>query len=288
MIKIIRTFVIGTFLYGLTVGTSFGKDDLNKTVYALTYNAPTSTVEFFDPAPNKNISGHDLLRLTLDDIITSNLLNKKYIPELEELIYRLEIDENESLLGKFENMKNLVIFYLNSFPKDIDISTTRYNLINTGIHEIAHKFWDDFISEQDKAEFTDNIHIIKERYDKINEMLNKKEGVDKKKILGMYEFTKEEYDNFSNFICRKSTYQNRYGDYFDKFFWGTEAFSYLIQFELSNKLSSLSIKKVADKFNIYELKLEREYVEEELKEIHSIPKELLSFYKGFIADRYIE
>jgi len=163
--------------------------------------------------------------------------------------------------------------------------------------------------------FTSNINNFPDKNELSDTILSRnyngqtKYAIIQSETLEKYGFTQDTFRNFNKFMVNKEDYKKRYKQDFEDHFYGSEAFAFLIENELSTKMKDLNNRKTilnkieekrAIEKNSNDPKARKEayeernrlinvYVKNEIKidKLNTIPQDLIPFYNGFLNKELI-
>ena len=228
-----------------------------------------------------------LLKISLDNLVVSKLLNDKLIPKLETMDYYLQYEIDPTFGGTLSGNKVTIypqreegIYVLGRNGRLVE------KTMETGIHELAHWFFDNELTSEQQSEYNRRIRKRVEDFNTLPEVLANLSEDELTEVLGKKGFDISTYIRFKRFLDNTDFYIDYYGAHFDEKFFGTEAFASLIADELYDKFTYVYLYTYQgyDKLD-GEL---REAVLENLSELKGIPPEILAFYKGFVNERYTD
>ena len=252
------------------------------------YKVPYSNANGGDAEPT---TLETLLQAAIDSVATNGLLDDNYVAELEKITYVIVekkegmegIDRGPQLFGDYSSSRKVRVFIKENKP------SVKADIIHITYHELAHHFWEKFLSKKQRNEFRKGVLALREQYNKLSQLAGDNNIQEiHEEICKQFGFTQETYHNFDFFMRREYLYREYYGKDFERDFFGKEAHAYLAQSELIFK--KMAKEKLAEWDNPWvQMVLPRkEILQKELVQLRHIPKNVRKFYRGFLNSRYFE
>lgn len=223
------------------------------------YKPPKNTV--YDAPIFNGLSKKELLERTIDNTVALELLNPDYVAKMDELVFKLTPRKqapNGDAAGSFGEKYRVVKIH-----SDTEFGEGE-EFIGTLIHELAHDYWHNSLTEQQKREFRkEGARVIRSH---IKPMSN---------ISTRRKLSEEQNKTIETFLSTRDYYENYYDKMFLKQFYGTELYSFMVD-----------ISTTANR-------MEAEHKNPSLSNgtsnsLKAMPETLLSFYKGFLHPRFFE
>ncbi|NQU97834.1 hypothetical protein HQ533_00040 [Candidatus Woesearchaeota archaeon] len=234
---------------------------------------------------------------SLEDIMTlvqgffdHKMLRRDYIDDLMEPI-------NYALDNPI--MRRLLLSQANSHLQQYDVGDEvdlKYQAINSLAYNLAYQFWEDNLSETEKAEFNDR---LKDYYDKV--LQTRFELEEKADIIGAFENPIDKYAFIGTIIEKNGleelTLFSLMEDFYDvcldneedfeDLAFGPVAFAYFFSREITTKTVSL------DYFNMFgdedwEIRRKNAIIEQNFESINYILPGLKEFYRGLFDETLFE
>ena len=252
-----------------------------KPVVITDYEPPSSDTSQYSGPVFEDFTLEELLIKTLDDISTSDILNRDFVNELKNISYGISEDEMDYRAGYY-SLQDSIVFYIATSENIIE---QQINTSYAGYHELAHYSWKHKLSAEEKDDFRKLVLDYRDEFVRLQSEIEKKpDSLIDDDLYQTFGFDKQTYNNFKQFMTHLDFYKEYYGDEFEHEFYGTEAFAYLVMSELSHKSLALFTQNT-ETTSILDIR-EKQDATKELESINHIPHNIRPFYRGFLHDRY--
>lgn len=251
-------------------------------------------MDFFQEDSNLKV----MLAQGLDNVKASGIFNPKFMKKLDNLVFVIESGRNFDYGGFYRkegNQSKILVAldeeHLDKLRKEYPFAGgkeeldrtmkayTSFEILETLVHEIAHYYWFNEMSEEDKKEFRQE--VLKD-IEKMKSSLSSHTSP----TLDMGEIPPF-YKNLNEFLSHEEYYKKRYGANFDELFYGTEAYSSLMCNEMIMKaISKENAEKNKGTANFEKMMKESSY--RNSSDFKEITPELKEFYKGCIDDYFFQ
>jgi len=253
---------------------------------------PTEAVKY--TLIDRKISDEDLLKTTLENIISSELLNHEFISELQKINFFLKSNRHSSIDGEMLSNGDIYLYPNHQKNKNESRSSTiaaDYSFVIT-VHELSHYYWEYIMPFEIKAKFIEDNLLM---YDKFYDILEQKKlnlsnaeeaepEICKELRLSTFQFT-----TFLRYLRQEDFYRKHYGDaFFELNYFGTEGFAFMIDWEAVKKAEDLEIIHSSYESSNLDINRYRALAPERLTKIERIPNRLREYYKGFLNPKFFK
>lgn len=214
------------------------------------------------------MSAKDIIRSSLDDIVGSNILDKKFTNNLEELHFHTDKMEEGYIYSEYVP-KNIIGIRLGN---SADYSKTSIIIMKS----LASYYWHNHISNNDKKEFRNRIkHFTKAKFLDDN-------------ILYPFErfgLTSESYENIQSLLKTSEAYKKVYHNRFDDIFYGEHAFGFLVL----RPFKEVLVKLESNKWQFYNpARIGLDTSAFIPDKTDSLPPGIKRYYRGFLSNKILD
>ncbi|MBI2139077.1 hypothetical protein HYU13_05790 [Candidatus Woesearchaeota archaeon] len=237
---------------------------------------------------NSSTRSHRLMLIrALDEIAASETLDTNFAGNLGTIQYRLFFATGD-LGGKYHPGENHVQVNASPFRaigsrfSADEFLEGQYMMEGIISHELAHSFWEKKLPIFSQFEFR---KIVKEYYGahlRLKETLGKAYPSDR--LMEEICLTKSEAQSLRNFFSFEDFYKKYYGEKFESYFLGTEAFAKLFELEVAGKMAASRVLQKASSGTLD--CLTAEICALKMINLDLIPQNLRRFFPGLLNERY--
>ncbi|MBI2575740.1 hypothetical protein HYV84_00875 [Candidatus Woesearchaeota archaeon] len=237
---------------------------------------------------NLSTRSHRLMLIrALDEIAASETIDSNFAGNLGTIQYRLFFASGD-LGGRYHPRDNHIQVNASPFRaiesrfSADEFLQGQFRMEGIISHELAHSFWEKQLSISHQIEFRE---MVKEYYGahlRLKETFGKAYPSDR--LMEEICLTKSEAQSLRNFFSFEDFYKKYYGEKFESYFLGTEAFAKLFEEEVAGKMAA---HRVLQKANSSTLDcLTAEICALKMGNLDSVPVKLRRFYWGLLHKRY--
>lgn len=282
MKKLVSAFLVASTLFGCSSYKKFDKNILvNKNSNFI------EKVETFD----------ELCINSLEEILNSDLFDNDFkIQLLKKSNFYCDEKYDIKRIGVYNYITDNII--IKNTSDDLLILPNKKNLQRIMLHEIAHFHWFNNLNSNEKKEFKIQIEDLLIEYNNYEDLLSKKNCEylpDQWMNLYFSSIINEKnckpiqipnwFYNFKEYISYSKDYKTDYSIFYNNLFFGTEAYSYLIERVFQNYFEAKKMMEIiGDDFNLKDKYIQNlnDYIFKE------IPEKLKPFYSDFINKKIID
>ncbi|MFH1589936.1 MAG: hypothetical protein ABIB43_05200 [archaeon] len=244
--------------------------------------------EYIGPTRTR-LTKEDLLEKTLQDFKSSNLFNSEYVKSMENRSYSVEQKIRGGVNDTYNPDNQHSTLFVDNKGDEINYLNEQLSMLGALTHVEAHYMWNEVLSEGVKQEFVNRIFYYHQVYEAIHQYKELLPPVEERpelhaQLIENFGFTPETFNGFRHY----RELQDRYENTWPLTYYTEEAYTNLIQTEMTEKFFVASIANELDETpNFYVDDKSINVMKNKLNTITKIPPDLIKFYDGFIHDRYI-
>jgi hypothetical protein len=264
-------------------------------------NQPTSTLEQTLSPDQKR----EIWLNTIDSVISAGVLDPDFAQEYRNTPFDIIEDNSRRYAGSFNPDSDRSALIATSATIAQGSAHFGINYTGTALHEAAHYFFDEKLSDEQKDEFRARIREYENKFSQLQAQINNGEVPDS--VFESYGFTRETYANFGNFLDKRNFYEQDYRDFYqqqladsdvsdrdvlidqrvmetlNRQFYGTEAFAYIAQGN-TNWDTMFLINTIINQPQRPDYRIQTGNI----FSTDRIPSDLTQFYSGFFDVRFFE
>lgn len=238
--------------------------------------SPDTKMEFVEDISDLE----NLLYCELKNIKASGVFAPEFMKKLGDIEFVIERGKDFEYAGGYEEGNSKIRIYLdnnqiNMMKKEHKVTDKIFSMmiLETLIHENLHYYWDKTFSKEKKKEFREKVKKEIRTWETF------------KTPHSLFNVRNSFYTNLEIFLNTKDKYKKHYGELFDEYFYGTEAFAYLMEREIFNKAFLKKDLESCEEFG-YKEKV-RNSISKDITQF-SLPDSLKGFYKGCINNYFFQ